>query len=385
METNNSLPKEFSNSLFKNIHAFIVLINEDFVVKKTNFYRVSGLNKGSDVEVKRIGDLLRCKSGMDACGCGTGEFCSKCPLRGAITHAFKENQDLTNVVVPMTLYKSDQKNDFQDYIFSFFGALLDSDIGKEMLVTIIDVTKERLNEQKLLREKKQSEENAKKKSIFISNMSHEVKTPLNAICGFAELLINAEDHEEKQLYINVINDNKELLLNLVNDILDISRIEVGVRELEYVDTDINQLISETVQIFKLHNMKSEKVDILFDNPVEKYILKTDRNRLKQILTNLVGNALKFTKEGSVRLAYEVRLNDVYFTVVDMGPGIPEDKQQVIFDYFVRLNNDVPGTGLGLSICKMIIDKFGGNIGVNSKLGQGSTFWFTLPIQPQYKE
>jgi signal transduction histidine kinase len=135
----------------------------------------------------------------------------------------------------------------------------------------------------------------------------------------------------------------------------------------------------------LHNMKSEKVDILFDNQVEKYILKTDRNRLKQILTNLVGNALKFTKEGSVRLAYEVRLNDVYFTVVDMGPGIPEDKQQVIFDYFVRLNNDVPGTGLGLSICKMIIDKFGGNIGVNSKLGQGSTFWFTLPIQPQYKE
>jgi len=240
-----------------------------------------------------------------------------------------------------------------------------------------DVTNQKRNEIELFKAKEKAEEADHLKSAFLANMSHEIRTPLNAIIGFSELLAQATSDEERNEYLSIINTNNKLLLQLINDILDISKIEAGTLDFVNIETHINQLMMDIAQIEK---PKAEAgVDILFEKSTSELWLMVDRNRLSQVLINMINNAIKYTHEGSITFGYHVQSNDIYFFVRDTGCGIaPEDRKR-IFNRFVKLNTFVQGTGLGLSICQTIVEKYGGHIGVNSEVGKGSEFWFTLPL------
>ena len=245
---------------------------------------------------------------------------------------------------------------------------------KNKLLILIDKQKE--NEIELRKAKDKAEESDRLKSAFLANMSHEIRTPLNAIVGFSNLLTMAEDEEERNEYINIISSNNELLLQLINDILDVAKIEAGT--LEFIDSeiDINALLSDIEQSSRLK--APEGVQISFVEKMPYCIIMSDKNRLAQIITNFINNAIKFTKEGSIRFGYRHKDDKLLFYVRDTGCGIEPEKKDLVFNRFVKLNSFAQGTGLGLAICQMIVKKMGGEIGVESQLGKGSTFWFTLP-------
>ena len=246
------------------------------------------------------------------------------------------------------------------------------------------ITNRKKMEQELTTAKDLAEESNRLKSAFLANMSHEIRTPLNAIVGFSGILASTEEEEEKQEYVSIIENNNTMLLQLISDILDLSKIEAGTLELNYSNIELNELMRELERGFLLR-VKTDAVKLEFVEPAGPCMAYTEKNRLSQLMINLVTNAIKFTEKGSIRFGYEMRENELYFYVTDTGCGIPKDKQQNIFGRFVKLNSFAQGTGLGLSICKTLMDHMGGRIGVESEEGKGSTFWFTLPYKPAVKE
>ncbi|MEG1954649.1 MAG: ATP-binding protein [Mucinivorans sp.] len=233
----------------------------------------------------------------------------------------------------------------------------------------------------LMDAKDRAEESNRLKSAFLANMSHEIRTPLNAIVGFSEVLASAETEDEKREYVSIIENNNTLLLQLISDILDLSKIEAGTLEFNYSDVDVNDLLSELETSFKMR-VGDGPVEIISELPLNDCCICTDKNRVTQVVINIVNNAIKFTKQGSIRFGYQVRDDGtIYFYVKDTGCGIAKENIESVFGRFVKLNNFVQGTGLGLSICQTIINHMGGQIGVESEKDKGSTFWFTLPYSP----
>lgn len=249
-----------------------------------------------------------------------------------------------------------------------------------LIGTSMTVTQRKEMEEALVQAKVKAEEANTLKSSFLANISHEIRTPLNAIVGFSSLLVSAERgiSEEKQEYINIIENNNTLLLQLISDVLDLSKIEAGTMESDYAPIDVHGLFIELEDTFRLRNKKSG-ICICYHRRTTECVVKADRNRLVQVIMNLMNNAVKFTGEGSIEFGFDVREDGfLHFYVTDTGCGIPEERLEEIFGNFVKLNSFVQGTGLGLTICRAIVERMGGKIGAVSRLGQGSTFWFTLP-------
>ena len=225
-----------------------------------------------------------------------------------------------------------------------------------------------------------AEQANKLKSAFLANMSHEIRTPLNAIVGFANMLPDVEDKKEMREYTDIIETNTNLLLQLINDILDMSKIEAGNFDFYPSLIDVNQVMEEIEQSMKLR-LKGNKVSITFAERLPECSLYVDKNRLMQLMSNFVVNAIKFTESGSIRMGYHKEdANNIYFYVSDTGCGMSHEQCEHVFERFVKYNPFIQGTGLGLSICRMIVERLGGKIGVKSEKGKGSTFWFILPYR-----
>ena len=258
-------------------------------------------------------------------------------------------------------------------------ALVPMEGRKPLLIGISwDITNLQNIEQELIKARIKAEQSDRLKSAFLANMSHEIRTPLNAIVGFSQLLPSAETAEEKKLYSGIINQNSDILLQLINDILDLSKIEAGT--LEYIKRPMN--LGEVCRtIYTVHKERvKEGVTLVFDNEEEDLLMEGDQNRIMQVITNFLTNASKFTYEGEIRFGFGRMDKDIRVYVKDTGIGIEPEKVDHIFERFVKLNSFAQGTGLGLSICRMIIEKIGGEIGVTSELGKGSTFYFTIPYE-----
>ena len=258
-------------------------------------------------------------------------------------------------------------------------ALVPMEGRKPLLIGISwDITNLQNIEQELIKARIKAEQSDRLKSAFLANMSHEIRTPLNAIVGFSQLLPSAETAEEKKLYSGIINQNSDILLQLINDILDLSKIEAGT--LEYIKRPMN--LGEVCRtIYTVHKERvKEGVTLVFDNEEEDLLMEGDQNRIMQVITNFLTNASKFTYAGEIRLGFERTDKNIRVYVEDTGIGIEPEKVDHIFERFVKLNSFAQGTGLGLSICRMIIEKIGGEIGVTSELGKGSTFYFTIPYE-----
>ena len=367
-----------ASAILKNVHAYILLIDNDFKVLKTNYYQLTGTQKG--LKEKRVGDLLQCRNALSAeGGCGTHAYCGSCPIRCAIRQAFEQRRGFTDLEATLNVLTSEKKSVECDAVISGSYFLLNEE--ENMVLTVHDITQLKETEKQLTLAKEKAENADLSKSAFLANMSHEIRTPLNAITGFAEVLASANTEEEKAQYQEIIKMNADLLLQLVNDILDMSKIEAGTLEFVYTKVDINLLLSDLRQLFQMKvNDAGGNIQIIAEPSLPSCSIETDRNRVAQVLSNFTTNAIKFTQEGTISIGYEARDTELYFYVTDSGAGIPADKLPEVFGRFVKLNKDKKGTGLGLSISKTIVNKLEGQIGADSVEGKGSTFWFTIPYR-----
>ena len=239
-----------------------------------------------------------------------------------------------------------------------------------------DITELEMIKRELQSSKEKAEMSDSLKSAFLANMSHEIRTPLNAIVGFSHLIAESDDAEERKTYYNIVNANNERLLQLINEILDLSKIESGTIEFSFGPASLHNLCRE---VHDAHIFRTPQgVSLVYESSDESLMIETDKNRVFQVISNLIGNAVKFTKEGSISYGYKLVDNQIVFHVTDTGTGIEPEKVGRVFERFAKLNNHAQGTGLGLSICKSIVERLGGKISVNSEFGKGTTFTFTLP-------
>ena len=239
-----------------------------------------------------------------------------------------------------------------------------------------DVTDIKRTERELIAARVKAEEADKLKSSFLANMSHEIRTPLNAIVGFSKLIIESENREEQDQYAEIVEKNSGLLLNLFNDILDLSALEAGSLRLSVRSVRLRDVCN--LLYHRFCNSVKPGVKLYLDEIDQELCVQGDWDRISQIWMNLLSNAVKFTSGGEIHYGFEKKEEMVQGYVSDTGIGIPAERIATIFSRFGKIDDFVQGTGLGLTLCRMLAEKMGGRIWVRSKVGKGTTFYFTLP-------
>lgn len=366
-----------SDTILHSMNACFMLVDRDFVVLRTNYYDLNGI-PGEPVS-NRVGDWLKCKNAVRSEGCGAHHNCGSCMVRYTIENAFCHKKGFSKLEASMRLFSPDHQHIIPCDV-SVSGTYLTDADQEQMLLTIYDIT-ELKNTQRLLSIEKENAVSAEKlKSAFIANMSHEIRTPLNAIIGFSGLLATTDDDAEKKMYLDIVAENNHRLLQIVTDVLDLSKIESGSLDFHYSRFDVNDLLCGLHGILEIRLKDKPDIKLVCEAGTDEWMIYSEQQRIVQILTNLVHNAIKFTQNGEVRFGCRPHgETDVYFYVSDTGIGIPVGEQDKIFDRFTKLDHEVPGTGLGLTLSQTIVQSLGGEIGVESEVTKGSTFWFTLPL------
>ena len=384
--------KEFSDTILYNVDAYIILVDRNFLVEKTNYYNLNNTSEGQ--VLRRVGELLRCKNGLDAGACGSHENCKVCPVRNSIEKCFREKGHFSPLETPMRLYMSEKMDNYVDCIVCVSGTYLQLDQDDKVLLTVRDVTRQK----KILDELEEARRNAEwageQKTAFLANMSHEIRTPLNAIVGFAGLLGTASD-QDRISYVEIIKGNTNMLLQLVNDILDMSKIEAGTLEFIYTDVDVNQIMRELEGIFRLRLEEADvPVRIIFEPKLPVCFIHTEKNRISQVISNFLSNAFKYTpEEGEIQVSlatgHDMARKDAlreYFeiAITDSGIGIDRNKIERIFERFYQIDNDVTksnfGTGIGLHLSRSLVQLHHGEIlAENREDAPGSRFIIRIPL------
>lgn len=291
----------------------------------------------------------------------------------------KEDEELVKTGIPQEgIRRFFTKKNEERFTFQNNNFIKLSDGRKWIVYTAWDITDLKIMERKLRLAKEEAEESNRIKSAFLANMSHEIRTPLNAIVGFSHLIAESENTEERHTFYEIVEANNERLLQLINEILDLSKIESGIIEFTSAPVNIHSLCKE---VYDAHVFRTPQgVKLIYEPSENGLVIETDKNRVFQVFSNLIGNAFKFTKAGSISYGYKLVNKQVVFHVTDTGTGIEPEKIERVFERFAKLNNYAQGTGLGLSICKTIVERLGGEISVSSVVGKGTTFTFTLPYE-----
>lgn len=319
-------------------------------------------------------NISMCSTGLSYEAYKEGEYCYK--------SAHNRNEPCENCVLQKAMHsrkaeriKFHLENGRSIEVYS--TPVFNDDSSIDGIVIRIDDITERIKIDELLQAKLLAEQSDKLKSAFLANMSHEIRTPLNAIVGFSNLLVESTNPEEKKEFINIIQDNNELLLKVINDILDLSKIEAGTVELEYEDFNLSEYLKSIATSMRQRKTNPE-VELMVCNPYSYCMVHLDKNRIAQIMINYVTNAIKYTSKGSIEMGYEAMEKGIRLFVRDTGIGIPESKREKVFQRFEKIDEFAQGTGLGLSICKAIAESMGGKVGFESKSNKGSLFWAFIP-------
>lgn len=376
-EKENSRERQKEDLIFRNVNAYLLLIGKDFVVQKTNYYSLNGIEE--DKSIKRVGDLLHCKNAVESGECGTHACCKFCGVRVAIGRAFYKGENFDRFEASMQIVSQNNKK-ITPCDVHVSGNYLNTNDEELMLLTVYDISELRNTQRLLQLEQENSRSCDKLKNAFIANMSHEIRTPMNAIVGFSSLLATASSEEEKNMYTDIINQNSDRLLQLISDILDLSQIEAGSFDFHYSEFNANDLLRELYALFNIRLVEKPEVTLVCEADLVELTIYSERQRIMQVFMNLLTNAMKFTQKGEICFGCRVRDGkELYCYVRDSGIGISSEEQSKIFSRFIKLDREVPGTGLGLTLSKTVIEKLGGKIGVRSQQGEGSTFWFVLPL------
>ena len=296
---------------------------------------------------------------------------------GMNNYIIKEGEDFKETLASEE-YQVNNQSAGTSYWEESFATIVERDENGKPLKIV--GTSQRIDERKemeasLVTARNKAEESDRLKTAFLANMGHEIRTPLNAIVGFADLLPVVESEEDRNQLIKEIQNNNHKLLRIIDGLVSMSKIEAGAKSLMMAKVDINQVLQQMADTYQPTTMLAMMVEC----PLEEFPIQTDREKLLEILDNLVQNAVKFTEMGSVTLGYDVLVDHVHIWVKDTGKGIPAADQERIFERFVKLDEYIPGTGLGLSVAKSHALNLNGKIGVESQVGEGSTFWIDLPL------
>jgi len=340
-------------------------INANIFVNDYDTMEVLFANKPAQEEAGEVPDHAECWKMLNA---GLNEPCAHCPK----VRLLDENHQPTGV------HFWEDYNPVTDRWYTIQSMAIQWIDGKWAIMELAtDITTRKQVELELIQAKEKAEESDRLKSAFLANMSHEIRTPLNAIVGFSSILAETDDPEERRSFLSIVQENNDVLLNLISDILDISKIEAGTIEFSIAPVDVYQLCQEVINTFS-HKDHNEAVELRFDEDSPQVVIDADKNRIMQVLSNFITNALKFTEKGSIVLSYTLKGCEVCFSVTDTGKGIAPEMLDEVFNRFVKLDSFSQGAGLGLSICQNLVERMGGKIGVESREGEGSCFWFTHP-------
>ncbi|MHB9138517.1 MAG: PAS domain S-box protein, partial [Victivallaceae bacterium] len=387
-----NIEQENMKAVFAAAPVGMLLLDDDGIIVNSNTVIAQLLSRDQcQITQRRTGNGLGCiHSTEDERGCGFSPACAGCPLRSEIQQVLALRCSIHGKEMPYDVLIDGQE---QHFWLSVNAEPLMLNGRKHVVVAIDDITDRKNSEAELVKAKERAEESDRLKSAFLANMSHEIRTPMNGILGFTELLKEPKLTGEEQLqYISIIEQSGERMLNTINDIINISKIEAGQMEISISETNINEQIEYIYAFFK-PEVEQKGMSLSFKNPLpaKDAIIKTDREKIYAVLTNLVKNAIKFTFTGSIELGYEKKGEFLEFFVKDTGIGIPQDKQKAVFDRFVQVNPSdkraFQGSGLGLSISKAYVEMLGGNIWEESEVDKGTVFYFTIPYNhaPDYKD
>ena len=255
---------------------------------------------------------------------------------------------------------------------------------KEILISCVDLTEQKRLMKELCEAKEKAEESDKLKSNFLANMSHEIRTPLNAIVGFSELMQNSDNQADRDEYMKVIGTNNDMLLRLIDDILDLSKIESDMLIVKPEIFNLSEMFDEVYTMFK-KRIQNTSLELIYNSRYERLLIKSDKNRVRQILINYISNAIKYTPKGRIEMGFELYNEGIRINVKDTGIGIPKERQKLVFQRFEKFDTFAQGSGLGLSICKATAILLGGIVGFESKEGEGSEFWVWLPLNNDKSE
>lgn len=405
-------------SIFNVTPNLLLLLDEDTNILNINDTALRLVEQSrSDAIGLQPGNVLRCIRSYDSPeGCGMGPHCKKCIIRKTVLETLLTGKCNYKVESPFTVKQGDSVREFTVLVSSM---IIEREKDRAVLVAIDDITERKKiendlknreeelrrknNELKSLNSKllesfnqikqinnelydakEKAEESERLKSAFLANMSHEIRTPLNGIVGFTELLNDSKlDNEKRGLYIRTVHNSSQQLLGIVNDILDISMIETGQVLVRENSIKLGQLLYNLYEQFRI---KAEEKQLRFILNIPEYAndisIKTDEEKLIQILSNLLSNAIEFTHEGGIEFGYQVLDEKIMFIVKDTGIGIASNMQKAIFKRFIQSDlsdtREYGGNGLGLSIAKSYVELLKGKIWLESELNEGSIFYFTIP-------
>ncbi len=294
------------------------------------------------------------------------EICKTCPVRKSIFSGRMEKVEITNSVgmpIEMTSIPVYDKEE---------------DLPKGYILKLDDITQQIKSKNELIAAKEKAEESEKMKSAFLSNISHEIRTPLNSIVGFSSLLATEENENQKKEFLKIIEHNNELMLNIVNDLIYLSKAEVGYNTINIFEFNINDMLTNLKSKYK-DQVVGENITIELSLPMESCIISTDYHKVEHIIVNYLSNAIKHTTEGQITIGYCMEDENIRLFVKDTGCGISKENIPLLFTRFEKVDSFKQGLGIGLSICQNIASRLGGEVGVTSKEAEGSTFWALLPI------
>ena len=299
-----------NDTALKNIDAYILITDENFAVTDTNYYMKTSTEAPQNSV--RIGELIRCKNGLDAGACGTHKNCSLCAIRKHITKAFQDRTGFKDMETLMTLYISGSSTDTTDTYVCVSGAPIEVQGKQYILLTVKDITNLKKKQEELQKAKKEAESGAKLKSAFIANLNHEIRTPLNIISGFANLLGNTDNPNERQEYMQLISENTEKLTNLIDDILELSELESKTIDATYAETDLNQIFIKTEKAYDNILLNNNERTISLDLPYPVCYIHIVDKWLTQVLEKTVSLMVHYTKgNNQMTIGYKVRENDIY--------------------------------------------------------------------------